>query len=111
LQEWLNFIATEIHQAYGPLFDPEAPEAVREKAKTRVSRRLELTQRMLGSLPYLMGETFTVADGYLFTMLTWMRPAGLDPAVWPTLGAYFKRIVARPAVKAAIDVERAAFSK
>jgi glutathione S-transferase len=109
LQEWLNFIAMELHKVYAPLFDAEAPEATRQRAKANLSRRLDFIQGALGSRPFLMGETFTVADCYLFTMLTWMKPAGLDPAAWPTLGAYFKRVIARPAVKAAIHFEKETF--
>jgi len=107
VQEWLNFIATEIHKQLSPLFNKQLPDAQREAQQTKVAGRFDFVVKELGSKPYLTGETFTVADGYLFNMLRWTSHLGIDLARWPTLKAYSERIEARPTVKAAIEAERA----
>jgi glutathione S-transferase len=107
VQEWLNFIATEIHKQLSPLFNSQLADADREAQKRKVAGRFDFVVKELGGKPYLTGETFTVADGYLFNMLRWTPHLGFDLARWPTLKAYFERVEARPAVKAAIDAERA----
>lgn len=103
LQEWLNFLASEIHKAYWPLF--HGPEAEKPTAQERLDRRFTWTQEKLGSRPFLMGDTFTVADAYLLTMVNWMRPAGLDPTRWPGLKEYRSRLSQRPSVRAALEAE------
>ncbi len=103
LQEWLNFFATEIHKAYWPLF--HGPEAEKPSARERLDRRLGWTQEKLGSRPFVMGDTFTIADAYLLTMVNWMRPAGLDPGRWPGLKEYRSRLSQRPSVRAALEAE------
>jgi len=104
LLEWLNFISSEIHKAFGPLFG--GPDEAKEMARTRVSRRFDLVARTLDSQPYLMGDTFTVADAYLFNMLTWTAHTGIDLSRWPSLQAFFARVRQRPAVQAALAAEK-----
>jgi glutathione S-transferase len=104
LQEWLNFIAAEIHKAFGPLFGND--EAAKEAARTRIGKRFDFVQQSLGSRPYLTGETFTVADAYLFNMLRWTTFTGIDLAKWPALEAFFKRVEQRPAVQEALAAEK-----
>ncbi len=104
LQEWLNFIATEIHKPYWPLFHG-APEAERDEARQRLARRFDWTQGKLGERPFLMGEGFTVADCYLLTVLNWTRAAGIDLARWPKLAEYRTRLGSRPSVRAAKEAE------
>lgn len=104
VQEWLNFIASEIHKAFGPLFGQD--EAPKEAARARVGKRFDFVVQSLGSKPYLTGDTFTIADGYLFNMLRWTAHTGVDLTKWPTLVAFAARVEARPAVQAALAAEK-----
>ena len=104
LQEWLNFITSELHKSVGSLF-ANPPEAWKETVKTRVASRFDTLSKSLQGKDYLMGSTFTVADAYLFVILSWTSHVGIDLSKWPVLTAYFERIKARPAVKAALDAE------
>jgi len=106
VQEWLHFIGTEVHKQFSPLFNPQLPDADRETQKKKIAGRFDYIEKVLGDRHYLVGETFTVADGYLFNMLRWTAHTGIDLARWPALKTYFARIEARPAVKAAIEAER-----
>ena len=103
LQEWLNFLATEVHKPYWPLF--HGPELEKATAREKLDRRFTWTQERLGAQPFIMGETFTVADAYLLTLVNWMRPAGLDPTRWPRLKEYRARLSQRPSVRAALEAE------
>jgi glutathione S-transferase len=103
LQEWLNFFATEIHKAYWPLF--HGPDVEKPSATEKLDRRFTWTQGKLGSRPFVMGDTFTIADAYLLTMVNWMRPAGLDPSRWPGLKEFRARLSQRPSVRAALEAE------
>ena len=104
LQEWLNFITSELHKSVGSLF-ANPPEAWKETVKTRVASRFDTLSKSLQGKDYLMGSTFTVADAYLFVILSWTSHVGIDLSKWPVLTAYVERIKARPAVKAALDAE------
>ena len=95
LQEWLNFITSEIHKSLGVLFDKSITDDYRAATKARVAKRIEWIAAQLGSKQYLMGETFTVADAYLFTMLTWHDWLKFDLGA---LQPYFDRVRARPKV-------------
>jgi glutathione S-transferase len=105
LQEWLNFIATEIHKSFGPLFG-NATDEVKAMARTKISARFDFVGRALVSRPYLMGDSFTIADGYLYNTLRWTSFTGIDLTKWPVLAAYFERIGERPAVKQALEDEK-----
>ena len=105
LQEWLNFISSELHKSVGPLFSDATPAAWKETLKTRVAGRFDTLSKSLQGKDYLMGSTFTVADAYLFVILSWTSHVGIDLSKWPVLTAYFERVKARPAVKAALDAE------
>jgi glutathione S-transferase len=105
VQEWLHFIATEIHKAFGPLFGGGSDEA-KEQARVRIGKRFDLVAKELESHAYLVGDGFTVADAYLFNMLTWTQFAGIDLAKWPALQAFFARVQQRPSVQAALAAER-----
>jgi len=106
LQEWLGFINSEIHKSFGPLFDPTAPDAVKEPARRQIARRLGYTEQALAGRDYLLGAQFTVADAYLYTVLSWTGLVGIDLGQWPGLKAYHARIAARPAVQAAHAAEQ-----
>ncbi|AUX23217.1 glutathione S-transferase [Sorangium cellulosum] len=106
LQEWLSFIGTELHKQFSPLFTPRAPDEQKTAARAYLGRRLAFAAQRLDGAPYLMGDRFTVADGYLFTVLTWTRFARIDLGAFPALVAYAERVGARPAVQAAMKAER-----
>jgi len=105
LQEWLNFISTEVHKQFGPLFSAATPPAVAERQRGQISRRFLYLQDVLDDRAFLMGETFTVADAYLFVMLQWCGVHGIDLGLYPNLDDYESRIAARPAVQAALSAE------
>lgn len=105
LQEWLNFIATELHKGLSQLFKPNMPEAWQKVVKDGVATRLDFLTKRLDGKPYVMGENFTVADGYLFTILNWTNFLKYDLGKWPALTAYQERIGSRPAVRAALKAE------
>ncbi len=108
LQEWLNFIASEIHKSFSPLFNPATPDETKAMFKERIGKRFEIAEKALADRPYLLGEHFSVADGYLFNMIRWTQFVGIDMAPWPKLQAFFQRVGDRPAVKAALEAEKAA---
>lgn len=105
LIEWLNYISTEIHKGFSPLFNPKLSEEAKAAAKERLSGRIGYAAKALEGKGYLMGKTFTIADAYLFTTLRWAHHVGLDLSPWPALKGYMERIAARPAVQAAIKEE------
>lgn len=105
LQEWLNFIGTEIHKGFSPLFNPATPADYKPMVLARLAERLKFTDGELAGKTYLMGETFTVADGYLFTVTNWAQFVGLDLSGFPNLLAFRARVAARPAVIAAMTAE------
>ena len=104
LQEWLNFIATEIHKIYWPLFHDGA-DVENQKAREKLGRSFAFAQKKLGDHPHAMGEGFTVVDAYLFTTLNWARAAGIDLEAWPKLSAYRTAMRERPTVLAALEAE------
>jgi glutathione S-transferase len=105
LMEWLNFISTELHKGFGALFNPAFPEEARAIVRAQLERRLGETEQRLAGKPYVMGEDFSVADAYLFTVLGWGKYVGLDLAPWSGLIAYLGRVAERPAVAAALKAE------
>jgi glutathione S-transferase len=105
LQEWLTFIGTELHKGFSPLFTPGMPEEVKTAALTRLSARLQWVEGELAERPYLMGQQFTVADAYLFTVVGWSRLVRLDISALPRLGEFMARMRGRPAVQAALRAE------
>ena len=105
LQEWLTFIGTEIHKTFSPLFVPGTPEDYKPQVKQRLLARLQWVDSELAGKPYLMGEQFSVADAYLFTVTNWGQYVGLDISQLKNLVAYRERIAARPAVQAAMKAE------
>lgn len=104
LQEWLNYIAAEVHKGFSPLFNPNTPDAYKEIMKENLAAKFHHLSKSLEGRDYLMGN-FTVADAYLYTILTWAKPMGIDLGKWPTLKGYFDRVAARPAVREAHEAE------
>jgi glutathione S-transferase len=105
LMAWLNFISTEIHKAYSPMFRPDASEEIKAIARANVSNRYNYVERELEGRDYLTGAQFTVADAYLFTVTNWAPKVGIDMAPWPALRAFQARVGARPAVQEAMRAE------
>jgi glutathione S-transferase len=105
LQSWLNFIATEIHKGFSPLFNPATPPEYKAMAIERLQSRLAWVDSELASKPYLMGEAFSVADPYLFTVTNWAPKVGVDISSLANLAAFRERVAARPAVQAAMKEE------
>jgi glutathione S-transferase len=103
LMEWLSFINSEVHKSFSPLFRHDAPEGAKEYARKNITARLEYLQRALGSRDFVMGEQFTVADAYLFTVLGWGSHVGID--LGPQLKRFHERVGARPHVIAALQSE------
>lgn len=105
LVEWLAFINSELHKSFSPLFVPNAPEDMKKYARGNLVKRLAWLSERLGSQSYLMGERFTVADSYLFVVLSWSGHVAVDLSLWPNLKAFQERIAARPHVIAALASE------
>jgi len=104
LQEWLTFINSELHKNFGPLFGAASDE-VKNDAKAKIAKRLTYVNEQLAGKSYLLGSEFTVADAYLFVMLTWANHLKLDMTPFSNLHVYFAKIVARPKVHAAMKAE------
>ncbi len=105
LQEWLNFITTEIHKGFSPLFKPNTPDEYKKIARENLAGRFDWLNQQLAGKDYLTGKSFTVADAYLFTVLTWAKPMQIDLAKWSKIGAFVARVSARPKVKEAMKAE------
>ena len=105
LQEWLNFITSEIHKSFSPLFNPAASADWKAGAKANLEKRFAFVAEKLAGRSYLMGEQFTVADAYLFTVANWGQWVGVDIGQWPALKAHHARVAARPKVQEALKAE------
>lgn len=104
LQEWLNFVSTELHKGFTPLFR-NAPAEWQEVVRTTLGSRFTTLAATLEKQPYLLGEQFSVADAYLFTVLNWGQWVKIDLNPWPALIAYQARVAARPGVQQALKKE------
>jgi glutathione S-transferase len=105
LQEWLNFISTELHKGFSPLFDKTISAEMRDKVVQRLEKKLAWTSSHLEGKPFVMGDRFTVADAYLFTVLRWSRGFKIDLSRWHTLKDYYLRVAARPKVQEAMRAQ------
>jgi glutathione S-transferase len=105
LQEWLNTIGTELHKGFSPLFNPAMPDEAKALAKTRLNSRLSWVDGELAGKTYLMGDTYTVADAYLFVVAGWSKHVGVDISGLSNLGAFMARVGERPAVQEALRAE------
>jgi glutathione S-transferase len=102
--EWLNFIATEVHKSFGPLWKPDTPEATKETQKKLLAQKFDYLTNALKGKEYLTGN-FSIADAYLFTVLNWANILKLDMSKWPDLQSYVSRIAARPKVQQSLKEE------
>jgi glutathione S-transferase len=105
LQEWLNFITSELHKGIGGMFNPAMPEEAKALMRTKAGARLKWVDEKLAGKQYLMGDAFSVADPYLFTVTNWTKPTGIDISGLSNLNAYMARMAARPAVQEAMKAE------
>jgi glutathione S-transferase len=105
LQEWLNFITSEIHKPMGSMFNPAQTPEWKEAVKATLAKRLDWLSKQLEGKSYLMGDSFSVADGYLFTVLGWAKIVGFDLSKWPVVQQYCARIAERPTVVEAMKAE------
>jgi glutathione S-transferase len=105
LQEWLGYLNGELHKNFSPLFNPSTPEATKQTAKDNIARRIALIEDRLGDKPFLLGEAFSVADAYLYVILSWRQKLGVDISGFPKVTALYERIRTRPAVQAARKAE------
>jgi glutathione S-transferase len=105
LMEVLNFIATELHKSFGPLFNPASTDEAKKAAIDMIGKRFGYLDQQLAGKQYLLGDTFTVADCYFGTVLGWCQYAKLDLSPWPNIGAYAGRVMSRPAVLETLKAE------
>ncbi|QTN23033.1 glutathione transferase GstA [Rhizobacter sp. AJA081-3] len=105
LQEWLNFITSELHKGFSPLFNPAVPEDARPVFRKKLVERFTWVDSQLAGKSYLMGDEFSVADAYLFTVASWAPHVGVDITGLANLSAFSARMFARPAVQAAMKAE------
>ena len=108
LQEWLTFIGTEIHKSFSPLFNPGMPEEGKKIYRDRLANRFQFVDKELQGKDYLMGDNFTVADAYLYTVTRWSKVMSIDLSPYANLVAHHARVEARPAVQEALKVEKLA---
>jgi glutathione S-transferase len=105
VQEWLNYIASELHKGFSPLFNPATPDAYKIIVKANLAKQFAYLDKSLAGKDYLTGKNFTVADAYLFTILNWRHMHKIDISEYKNLSAYIDRVGARPKVKKAMQSE------
>lgn len=103
--EAMNYISTELHKNFGPMFNPESSDEQRQAAQDLVTMRLGLIDEQLASGQHIVGEQFTIADAYLTTILGWTKFVKMDLSPWPNIGAYVGRVMDRPAVQKTLKEE------
>jgi glutathione S-transferase len=105
LMEWLNFITSDIHKQFSPLFNPALPEEAKPLFRDKLIERFRYVNEQLAGKEYLMGSDFTVADAYLFVVARWATAIRLDLSGLENLARFMERMAARPAVKQALEAE------
>ena len=105
MQSWLNFVSSEMHKGFSPLFTAAMPEQAKQIARDRLAERFAYLDKHFASNDYLMGKAFTLPDAYAFTVLRWTVPTKIDLSGYPNVVAFMKRVEARPAVQEAMKAE------
>lgn len=105
LLEWLNFIATELHKGFGPLWNPATPDDFKQATREALGKKFDYLQEKIGDGPYILGTRFSILDAYAFAVLNWTRIHSIDIARWPGLAAYLQRVAQRPAVQETLRAE------
>ncbi len=103
--EWLNFISTELHKTYSPLFAPNTTEPHKAACRELLARRYAVVEQALQGKQFLTGDSMSLADPYLFVVTSWAKFVDVDLAPYPALRAFQGRMAARPAVQAALKAE------
>ena len=103
--EWLNFIATELHKGFGPLWNPASSDEAKQGARDLLAKKFDFAEKQLGGGPYVLGKQVTVADPYLFVIANWTAMHGIDLGRWPGLVAFTERMRERPAVRLVLRAE------
>jgi glutathione S-transferase len=105
LQEWLNYLTSELHKTFSPLWNPTNEQAVKDYALTNLKKKFDWLNAQIAGKKYLMGDTFTIADAYMYTLLNWTNFLSIDLAPWPALKEFQARVAARPKVQEALEAE------
>ncbi len=103
--EWLNYIATELHKGFTPLFRPDTPEDFKPTVRALLEKKMQYVNDSLKDNPWICGSRFSIADAYLFTVLRWAYAVKLNMAGLSNIDAYMARMAERPAVAAALKAE------
>ena len=106
VMEWLSYISSDLQKGFAPLFNPETTDETRITVHANLAQQFDFLAAQLSRTEYLAGDRYTIADAYLFTVLSWASFVEIDLGDWPDLGEFLKRIAARPAVRAAMAAER-----
>jgi len=104
-QEWLNFITSELHKTYSPLFRSTTPDEYKKLAREYLAKRLAVLDKHLAGKPYILGDKFTAPDAYAFTVLRWSKFTGVDLSPFPNIKAFMERVAARPKVQETMKQE------
>ena len=105
LQEWLNYIATELHKGFAPLWKQDTPHEYKAIAKQNLAKQFAYLDGRLAQSDYLMADTFTAADAYAYTILNWTNFLQIDLKPYANISAYVARVAARPAVRESLKAE------
>jgi glutathione S-transferase len=105
IQEWLNFTTSELHKTFGPILRPTTPDAFKEISRANLGKRFDWIDKELAGKQYLMGDKFSVADAYMFTVMRWTQRINVDLTKWPNIKAYMDRVGGRPKVQEALKAE------
>lgn len=105
LQSWLNFISSEVHKQLAPMFNPKVPEDYKTILKEKLATRFDTINALLSKQAFLLGESFTAPDAYLYTVLNWAKYFAIDLAKWPAIKSFMDRVAARPSAQAAAKAE------
>ena len=103
--EWINFIATELHKSFGPLFNPAAGDESKGLARDLIAKKLDFVEQQIGDEPYLLGDRFTLPDAYLFVILGWTEKMKIGLDRWPRLAAFRKRVPRRESAREVLEFE------
>jgi glutathione S-transferase len=105
LQSWLNFISTELHKQFSPLFNKAVPDEYKGMVKEKLAARLDVINEHLSKSKFILGDSFTAPDAYLYTVLNWAKYFAIDLAKWPAIKAFMEQVAARPSAQAAAKAE------
>jgi glutathione S-transferase len=105
LQSWLNFISTELHKQFSPLFNKAVPEEYKTMVKEKMYTRFDVINEHLSTNKYILGEGFSAPDAYLYTVLSWAKYFAIDFTKWPAIKSFMERVAARPSAQAAAKAE------